>query len=82
MPRRNTPRPTGRIALDGSGRGSWRGYHGRCSLPRVKNGPDIIVCGRFVQGLVDGVVLAVYPLLLGRGKRFFSDAADAGLAFV
>jgi len=28
------------------------------------------------QGLVDEVALAVYPLLLGRGKRCFSDSAD------
>ena len=30
-----------------------------------------------VQGLVDEVVLLVYPVLLGRGKRFFSDSSDA-----
>jgi dihydrofolate reductase len=29
------------------------------------------------QGLVDEVVLAVYPLLLGRGKRCFSYSVDA-----
>jgi dihydrofolate reductase len=28
------------------------------------------------QGLVDEVVLLVYPVLLGQGKRFFSDSAD------
>ena len=28
------------------------------------------------KGLVDEVVLFVYPVLLGRGKRFFSDSAD------
>jgi dihydrofolate reductase len=52
---------------------------------RVKStdGPDLIVWGSSTltsalldQGLVDEVVLAVYPLLLGRGKRFFSDRAD------
>ena len=26
--------------------------------------------------IVDEVVLIVYPVLLGRGKRFFSDEAD------
>jgi dihydrofolate reductase len=29
------------------------------------------------QGLVDEVVLFVYPVLLGRGKRFFEDSAGA-----
>lgn len=29
------------------------------------------------QGLVDEVVLFVYPVLLGRGKRLFEDSADA-----
>jgi dihydrofolate reductase len=28
------------------------------------------------QGLADEVVLVIYPVLLGRGKRFFSDSAD------
>ena len=52
---------------------------------RVKStdGPDLIVWGSSTltsvlldQGLVDEVVLAVYPVLLGRGKRFFSDSVD------
>ena len=52
---------------------------------RVKStdGPDLIVWGSSTltsvllqQGLVDEVVLAVYPVLLGQGKRFFSDSAD------
>jgi dihydrofolate reductase len=52
---------------------------------RVKatDGPDLIVWGSSTltsvllgQGLVDEVVLIVYPVLLGRGKRFFSDSAD------
>ncbi|MBD2767182.1 dihydrofolate reductase family protein [Hymenobacter sp. BT664] len=54
------------------------------------NGPDLIVCGSSTltsllleQGLADEVVLLVYPVLLGRGKRFFSDRADpCELAFV
>ena len=54
------------------------------------DGPDLIVCGSttltpvlFQQGLVDEVLLFVYPVLLGRGKRFFSDSADPReLAFV
>ncbi len=50
---------------------------------KSKNGPDLIVCGSSTltsvlleQGLVDEVVLIVYPVLLGLGKRFFSDSAD------
>jgi dihydrofolate reductase len=47
------------------------------------DGPDLIVCGSSTltsvlleQGLVDELVLLVYPVLLGRGKLLFSDAAD------
>jgi dihydrofolate reductase len=50
---------------------------------KSKDGPDLIVWGSSTltsvlleQGLVDEVVLCVYPVLLGRGKRFFSDSAD------
>ena len=52
---------------------------------RVKSmdGPDLIVYGSSTltsvlleQGLADEVVLIVYPVLLGLGKRFFSDNAD------
>jgi dihydrofolate reductase len=61
-------------------------------IRRVKStgGPDLIVWGSSTltsvlleQGLVDEVVLVVYPVLLGQGKRFFSDRADPReLAFV
>jgi len=50
---------------------------------KSKDGPDLLVCGSttlthvlFEQGLVDEVVLIVYPVLLVRGKRCFSDSAD------
>ncbi len=50
---------------------------------KSKDGPDLIVWGSSTltsvlleQGLVDEVLLLVYPVLLGRGKRFFSDRAD------
>ncbi|WP_461094733.1 dihydrofolate reductase family protein [Spirosoma gilvum] len=54
------------------------------------DGPDLIVWGSSTltpvlleQGLADEVVLLVYPVLLGRGKRFFSDSVDpCRLAFV
>jgi dihydrofolate reductase len=57
---------------------------------KSKDGPDLIVWGSSTltspllgQGLVDEVVLIVYPVLLGRGKRFFSDSVDPReLAFV
>lgn len=47
------------------------------------DGPDLIVWGSSTltsvlldQGLADEVVVLVYPVLLGRGKRFFSDSAE------
>jgi len=59
---------------------------------RVKSmdGPDLIVWGSSTltsvllgQGLADEVVLIVYPVLLGRGKRLLSDSVEAReLAFV
>lgn len=57
---------------------------------KSNDGPDLIVCGSttltsvlFEQGLVDEVLLIVYPVLLDRGKRFFSDSVDPReLAFV
>lgn len=57
---------------------------------KSKDGPDLILWGSSTltsvlleQGLVDEVVLIVYPVLLGRGKRFFSDSANPReLAFV
>ena len=58
----------------------WKG------VARVKatDGPDLIVWGSSTltpglldQGLVDDVVLLVYPVLLGQGKRIFSDRVAA-----
>jgi dihydrofolate reductase len=54
------------------------------------DGPDLIVSGSSTltsvllgQGLVDEVVLIVYPVLLGRGKRLLADSVAAReLAFV
>ena len=50
---------------------------------KSKDGPDLIVWGSstltsvlLAEGLVDEVLLIVYPVLLGSGKRFFSDSAD------
>ncbi|MDO7851357.1 dihydrofolate reductase family protein [Hymenobacter convexus] len=57
---------------------------------KATEGPDLLVWGSstltsalLAQGLADEVVLLVYPVLLGRGKRFFSDsAAPCALALV
>ena len=50
---------------------------------KSNDGPDLIVWGSttvtamlFEQGLVDEILLIVYPVLLGQGKRFFSDGVD------
>jgi dihydrofolate reductase len=51
---------------------------------KAKDGPDLIVWGSSTltpllleHELADEVLLLVYPILLGKGKRFFSDAAPA-----
>ena len=57
---------------------------------KTTDGPDLLLLGSSTltsglldQGLVDEVLLLVYPVLLGRGKRFFSDQTDPReLAFV
>ncbi len=47
---------------------------------KSRDGPDLVVCGSgtltsmlLEHGWVDEIVLAVYPVLLGRGKRLFPD---------
>ena len=51
---------------------------------KAQDGPDIIVWGSSTltstlleHGLADEVVLAVYPVLLGTGKRFFAEGTPA-----
>jgi len=51
---------------------------------KSKDGPELIVWGSstltpvlLAQGLADEVLLLVCPVLLGRGKRLFSDSSDA-----
>lgn len=55
-------------------------------LRRIKqeDAPDLILCGSSTltsklleHGLVDEVVLIVYPLLLGAGKRLFAEGTPA-----
>ncbi|MEZ5810528.1 MAG: dihydrofolate reductase family protein [Rhizobiaceae bacterium] len=50
---------------------------------KAKDGPDLIVWGSSTltpvlleAGLADEVLLLVFPVLLGKGKRLFSDRAD------
>jgi dihydrofolate reductase len=52
---------------------------------KSQDGPDLVVCGSaslasalIARGWVDEIVLAVYPVLLGQGKRCFPESADAG----
>ena len=56
---------------------------------KSQDGPDLIVWGSSTltsvlldKGLVDDVVLCVYPVLVGRGKRFFDRVAGRELALV
>lgn len=57
---------------------------------KATDGPDVILWGSSTltsvlldQGLVDEVILIVYPVLLGKGKRFFTESAYAReLAFI
>jgi dihydrofolate reductase len=51
---------------------------------KAAGGPDLIVWGSstltpmlIAEGLADEVVLLVFPLMIGRGKRIFSDLAGA-----
>ena len=58
-------------------------------IARLRNlksteGPDLILIGSISltsvlldAGLIDEVILIVYPVLLGRGKRLLSDSIDA-----
>ncbi|MGO4293175.1 dihydrofolate reductase family protein [Chitinophaga sp. RAB17] len=51
---------------------------------KLTDGPDLVLCGSISltsvllnAGLIDEVILIVYPVLLGRGKRLLSDSFDA-----
>ncbi len=50
---------------------------------KKQDGPDLLIWGSaslttvlLQHGLLDEIVLAVYPILLGKGKRCFSDSMD------
>ena len=64
----------------GSVRGPWAGHHRGVRHIKAMNGPGLILWGSSTltsmlleHGLADEVLLFVYPVLLGKGKRFFSD---------
>lgn len=51
---------------------------------KLTDGPDLVLSGSISltsllldAGLIDDIVLIVYPVLLGRGKRLLSDSFDA-----
>ena len=51
---------------------------------KLQSGPDLVLAGSCTltstvleHGLADEVVLAVYPVLLGAGKRFFAQGTPA-----
>lgn len=51
---------------------------------KAKDGPDVFVSGSSTltsalleHGLADEVILMVYPVLLGQGKRFFAEGTPA-----
>ena len=51
---------------------------------KSQDGPDLILSGSSTltsplleHGLADEVLLAVYPILLGTGKRFFAEGTPA-----
>jgi dihydrofolate reductase len=55
-------------------------------IRRIKSqvGPSLILCGSSTltstlleHGLADEVFLLIYPVLLGQGKRFFSEGTPA-----
>lgn len=53
---------------------------------KAQDGPDLILLGSSTltstlleHGLADEVMLAVYPVLLGTGKRFFAEGAPPRL---
>jgi dihydrofolate reductase len=51
---------------------------------RASDGPDLVLCGSSTltstlleEGLADEMVLIVYPIVLGTGKRFVADGTPA-----
>lgn len=51
---------------------------------KLTEGPDLVLSGStsltsllLDAGLIDEVILIVYPVLLGKGKRIFTDSFDA-----
>lgn len=52
---------------------------------KAQDGPDLVLSGSSTlssillgEGLADELLLAVYPVLLGTGKRFFAEGSTAG----
>jgi dihydrofolate reductase len=57
---------------------------------KAAGGPDLIVWGSstltpllIAEGLADEVILLVFPVMIGRGKRIFSDLVQpSGLSLI
>ena len=66
-----------------AGRDAIIAAHGE-SFDLLLGGPDLILSGSSTltstlleHGLADEVLLAIYPVLLGTGKRFFAEGTSA-----
>ncbi|HYH79767.1 MAG TPA: dihydrofolate reductase family protein [Longimicrobium sp.] len=67
-----------------AGRDAMLAAHGERFRVKSQDGPDLVLSGSSTltstvleHGLADEVVLAVYPVLLGTGKRFFAEGTPA-----
>src|SRR5258708_26533657 len=85
MRQRNMSRPTGPDSLEwGRFEGLGPGVVEGVRRIKAMDGPSLILWGSsklLEHGLADEVFLFVYPILLGKGKRFFADGTPpSGLA--
>jgi dihydrofolate reductase len=82
----SSSRPTVRRASDHGGPFEDLGQDIVEGVRRIKSedGPDLVLSGSSTltstlleHGLADEVLLIIYPVLLGTGKRFFADGTPA-----
>ena len=65
-------------------RGPWTEHRRGRSPHQIGGRPDLVLSGSSTltstlleHGLADEILLIVYPVLLGTGKRFFADGTPA-----